>query len=538
MDMMRAMPTIKPRIFAVTAMVGAALVCLAGCGKKEPATQATPPAQPKPVAVAPAASDFEAVTSQLDKGGDLYAYLGTGEALRQFSSKAAPWREVIQGLPNVDAQASEQLTRAFTLVTNLVRESGLESLRGVGMSSLPLDDSLRRSKLYLYYGQGGNAGFLWNLLGAKQHSLEMLNLLPASTSLAMVTDADLKLFWSVLERQLAKVGVPEVDEMLRSFPQQFETATRLQWEAVLGCLGGQYGIVITLDETRTVSIPIGDDQLEIPEPALMLVAKVNDDTLFKRLDDALKESGQSVFAANRPGLQMRTLAVPVPLPLQVGLTVAQSEGYLFLATTDQVVLQALAARAGEGKKLTATDEFKRLSKDIPLEGNQFMFVGERLGQTVRRLQRQALRMAESMGTPQQNWLRSVMQEQAPAVLFAVGSHQPQGWLWVSNGSRHPGSFLLSSALLPAAAFAGMAIPNMSSSPDSSARQVCRENIRAIEAAKSAWALETDRDTDAPKVEDLLPYLLDNEMPVCPEGGEYSISAVSVRTRCSNPDHNE
>jgi hypothetical protein len=149
-------------------------------------------------------------------------------------------------------------------------------------------------------------------------------------------------------------------------PDGFEKATGLNWDKVLGSLGGEFGFAITLDDSKTVSIPVAQDKrLEIPEPALMLVVRVNDDTLFNRIDGVLKQSGQQVFSTDKPNLKMRTLPVPLPLPIQLGFTVAQSEGYLFIATTDLIVQQALAVKAGEKPGLKSTGEFQRLAKDIP-----------------------------------------------------------------------------------------------------------------------------------------------------------------------------
>jgi septal ring factor EnvC (AmiA/AmiB activator) len=66
---------------------------------------------------------------------------------------------------------------------------------------------------------------------------------------------------------------------------------------------------------------------------------------------------------------------------------------------------------------------------------------------------------------------------------------------------------------------------------------CLSNLRMIEAAKDQWALEKQKSaTDVPTVQDLLPYLPNQALPVCPDGGTYSLNAAGEHPSCSVPGH--
>ena len=66
---------------------------------------------------------------------------------------------------------------------------------------------------------------------------------------------------------------------------------------------------------------------------------------------------------------------------------------------------------------------------------------------------------------------------------------------------------------------------------------CINNLRQIDAAKQQWALEKAKSaTDVPTAEDLLPYFKDGIFPVCPDGGTYSINAISDLPTCSIQGH--
>ena len=70
-----------------------------------------------------------------------------------------------------------------------------------------------------------------------------------------------------------------------------------------------------------------------------------------------------------------------------------------------------------------------------------------------------------------------------------------------------------------------------------ARELCLQNLRAIDAAKQLWALEYNKDAkDTPTPQDLLPYLKGNAMPVCPAGGVYLIGSMDQPPICSIPGH--
>jgi hypothetical protein len=62
---------------------------------------------------------------------------------------------------------------------------------------------------------------------------------------------------------------------------------------------------------------------------------------------------------------------------------------------------------------------------------------------------------------------------------------------------------------------------------------CLNNLRQIEAAKSAWALEDGKSVgDIPTAEALILYLPGGVFPVCPSGGTYTIGAVGTPASCS------
>jgi len=444
-------------------VLSCSLALFTSCKKSDTATEQTQPSVTNP-SKAPAATtqsaeknSFQEVTSHLDPGGNLYLYFSTEQILSSLSAKASNLRQLLGALPNINESDRDNIDKGLNIVTNLVKSSGIEDVSGFGLSSIAREKEFYHAKAMLHHYKGKGAGFLWTLFGQKSHALDGLNLLSTNTALAVFYDFDVPLLWSIIEKQVKESGFTEAEQELQKLPQHFEAATGLKWEQVLGSLGGEYGLVLTLNESKKISIPIPSGQpLELPDPALLLVAKVKDNTIFNRVDEALKSSGQSVFRTDEADLKMRTMALPLPLPIQLGPTIATSHGYLFIGSTDLVVKEALAVLAGKAPGLKSTPEFQRLAKDVPQEGNNFVFLSERFGNAMREIQTQALSMSHASGD-QKELLSMFRSEHAP-YLFSVGGNTDEGWLGVSNGNQHPSKLFLAGAIVPTAVSAAMVLP--------------------------------------------------------------------------------
>jgi hypothetical protein len=428
-----------------------AAAVLVGCNKNQ-----TGPA-PK---VSAEKNSFQEVTSKLDAGGDLYAYLSTEKLLDGVSTKVSGWRNVVGAMPNVSSEDHAKIDKGFDVVMHLIKNSGIEDVSGVGVSSIALEKDFYHSKFILHHYQGKGTGFLWTMFGQKAHSLDTQNLLPANTVLAICSDLDIAQLWSVIQKETSESGVPEAEQFLEKLPAGFQKATGLEWDKVLASLGGEYGFILTLDDTRKITLPLpaGDGPLEMPEPALMLVFKVKDDTVFNRIDEALVKTGQQVTRTDKPGLKMRTVLVPIPfVPLRP--SVARSGDYLFIASTDALIQEALAVQAGQKPGLKASEEFRHLSKDMPLQGNAYTFASQRLGRTMQQLQQRAMGMMNNkLQGPQSAWLNSMLTNQCPAFCYSVSANTDEGWVVVGNGSQHPAKVFLAASAVPAGVAAAVVLP--------------------------------------------------------------------------------
>jgi hypothetical protein len=423
-------------------------------------------------------NSFKEVTSKLDAGGDLYVYLSTEQWLKNLSDTIGKYRDMVNALPNLgDNQGA--VTNGFNVVTRLIKDSGVENVSGVGMSSIAREPGFYYSKMVVHHYSGQSDGFMWSMFGKQPHELDGLDLLPADTALAAFHDLDVPEVWSVIQKECDESGFPQASEFLKNLPEQFEKGTGMKWDDVLASLGGEYGIVMTLDNSKMMTVPLPSQvPVQIPQPALMLVVKVKNDAIFDRIDKELKTKQLPVTSVDKSGLKMRTMSVPIPgIPLSP--TIAVSQGYLFLATSDAIVQEALAVKGGKAG-LKSTDEFKKLMTGVPQQGNQFCFLSKRFGETMMTLQLNAMENNNQAPPQIKELMQSLMQPEKAGFAFMVGGNTDEGWVFTGNGNQSGGKVLAAATVAPMAIVAGAALPAIAK-----AKAVAQKNAAAHANARSA-----------------------------------------------------
>src|SRR5207249_9411247 len=180
-------------------LAAALLLAIAGngCGRKEPQEALrgalSPPA--KPTVVSAEKTSFDEVTAQLDPGGSLYGYLSTSQWLEGLSDRVNGWRDAALSLPDLGSEGRSNVSKAFDLITRLIRNSGLESISGVGVSGIALEKGFYQTKFVVQRGTNNPPGGIWTVFGRTPRPLNELDWLPAETVWAVFADLDVSSLW-------------------------------------------------------------------------------------------------------------------------------------------------------------------------------------------------------------------------------------------------------------------------------------------------------------------------------------------------------
>lgn len=495
LDSSAAAPPARPQAsWATRGLLFALLLGLAACKKQEtpePPPKA-PPAPAAPAAAQPAVkTSFSDVTSQLDAGGNLYAYLSTEQWASGLSTNLLRLREFVKALPDTSESDQDMIGAAIQAASHLARESGVEQISGVGVSSAEVAPGFYRSKMILHHYQGRNEGLLWNAMGRAPHALKIVDLLPANTSVLAAGDMDVAAVWQTLERVAAEI--PDLPARLGQMQIMFETATHLSWTNFLASLGSEAGLALTLDQARTVSIPAGSGPLEVPEPGLLLLVKVQNDELFRLVTRFMTNNPQAAMS-EESGLKLCSMTVETPLPMQLRPTVATSGDYFFAATSPDLIRSALKARSS-GEGLVKTDEFKTLAPHAPTTGNQVAYTSKLFAQTMLRLQQQLQKQSLSAGNvsaAQTAIIEKWFQGKEPSYGYMVGANTETGWQFVNIGNRDfSGAMLMAPLAAGVAIPAAMILPALAKAKGRAQAINCMNNMKQQGLALRIWAVDHD-----------------------------------------------
>jgi len=529
----------KFSVHRFAAVCAAALVIFTGCQKKEESA----PSAPTSVTAAPALvsaekNSFNEVTAKLDKGGNFYLYLSTEQTLSNLSSYLAAGSNLVSAMPNIPSEGRQMVDKVFRVLGVVIQESGISQISGLGMSSIAREPGLYYNKMVVHHYAGQGEGLAWSLLGKSAHPLKVLDLLPESTVLASSSDLDLPLLWTSIQHAVQSADVPDATSALEEAPAKFKAVTGLDLDATLHSLAGEYAVILTLDQHKTVTLPLGVTTVEIPSPGLCLVFKVNSDLIFDRVDQLL--TGNPLLSkVDEPNLKMRTVSIPIPIPVDVRPSLARVGDYLLLASSDNMVREIVAVKSGQKKGFKSSDEFKKLSQGVPNEGNNFSLASATLASTLEQFQDRSMAM-QHIDTGAFKNFREVFQHGTNFGTYSVGVNGPEGWEGIGNGSQGGQAVLILPAVAVVGLLSAIAIPNFVKARTVSQQNACINNLRLFDAAKQQWSLEKNKkSTDTPEASDLQPYLgrgPNGEMPTCPAGGVYTIGTVGEKPTCSIPGH--
>jgi hypothetical protein len=474
--------------FVLTAVL---LLGANGCGKKE--EKSATPLQPTPPAAVVSAekTSFTEVTAQLDPGGSIYAYLSTRQWLEGLSGHINGWREAALSLPNLATEEKSNLAKAFDLITRLIKNSGVESISGVGISGIALEKGFYQTKFVVHREANSPPGGIWTLFGQSPRALHELEWLPAETVCAAFSDLDIAALWNTVVNEVNQSGFDEVKGGLEGLNAAVQQATGKKLDELLGSLGGQCGAFLALKDANKISIPLPDGRtLEVGEPGLVIVLKVKDDTLFDWIDRMLQQNPQ-VIRSDEGGLRMRIMPIPAPLPVTLRPTIGRQGDYLFVASNDELIKNMMAVKTGTLAGLKTTAEFKRLAQGMPLEGNSFSFASQRLGDTIQQIQRTALTQMQGQGKEMPTaLLQKIYSLNQPVSSFVVGRSKADGWLTIGHGTQQPANaILLPLVVAPTAILAGMTLPALAKAKGKAQSITCVNNLKQMGLAARIYAAD-------------------------------------------------
>ena len=473
-------------------------------------------------------NSFASVAKHLDAGGSFYLYWSPDEVMAWIEGAFAQAQTFLDkddlgelgldafgiGEPEV-AQAVGIAKMVLGATKNAFMESGLRDINGVGASTVVIEGGLKRNVVMVHHDSAKSDGLIWQLLGTKPHEQDMLKLAPAETAYAVHSEVDVAKGLDWLKDFVTKNTTPEIAGQMAGFLAEANQQIRL--EELIASLGGQYGVLMTLDEKKQVPIPMaglmGGPQgappgippvINIPSPGLAIVVKVKDQTLkdelIPMLGSALEEQGIVIEKQDADGVKLSVIDLPIPpdvpeaLRSLVSPTIFQNDNYLVFSTTTTLAKQIIAVQQGKAEGLRGTAEFKKLSKGMDTKGNHFAFLSERVGR--------------HYGSFLQTMMKAAPEEEVPAFAkewmvklgtfgmssqLAVMQAMPEGHRYVTHttGMGQEVALVLGLGVAPAGIMASMLLPALAQAKEKANAVKSVVNARQLGVGVVAHAFDND-----------------------------------------------
>jgi hypothetical protein len=477
---------------------------------------------------------FDSVASHLDQGGDLLVIANVDGIVE----KAAEWIRTIvtatsAGDPNADA-----VRAAASKLPGFLRRNGFYSIQGFGISAVPRADGLTEMKSYVSRDPAAAHLPLWRaLVGNKPRRVACLDMIPADASMFQVMVGEPAALWTMVKQGVSEVGGPDAAKSFDKAMASFAKAAGVPMDAIVKSLGDEcFWTVVMPPEAAAPDAQGGAPAMPWGNASVLAGVAVRDDTLFNLISNKLTQAGQPVALTNiGAAVVLKVGAEGGPLPIMP--CVAKFNGYLVLSLDEKALSSAVNA-FGRKNGLAATPEFKKMFANRPLVNNGMSYTTPRFVQKIMELQGMA--MAMTGGGPQASELaalQKMMMGDTNQTSASVTIVTPEGVLLSGLSSMNGRDMVTAMAAAPVGMMAAIAIPSFVKARSTSSSMSCVNNLRMMDAGKEQWAMEANKETGAePDLQGVCAYIKGARLPVCPQGGEYSLNAIGQNPTCTIPGH--
>ncbi len=491
---------------------------------QEPATR------PDPAATAAA---YEEIAGRLTPGGDLFVVLNM-EGVCEQGMSALVELAAAGGAENPAAVRVVRQLHAF------LKDQGLYAARGLGMSAVPRADGLNELRVFLAREPEAALRPFWRAcVGSAPRPAQALRYLPADTELARAGAAEPAAAWALVRAAVREVAPPEAGAAFEAGLEAAAARLGVTLDELLASIGSDAAFAILLSRETTISVPAGPDGvLALPSPSLLLALRLNDPALPDLIRRQAAELGLPLMETVVEGTTVRSMVLPVPF-VPVQLAMAEHDGFFLLGTTVATVEAAIrSAVAGGG--LTAREDYRAAFAGQPAANNGMVYASPRFGAFMKDLQ--GLAMAVQPAAPGESpaaraFVQRLVEAQPAAACAMTVVNEPGGILSAGTSTAGGREMVLSAAMMPLGMAVGIALPAMNKARETARQTACLKNLRLIEAAKQAWAVENEQEDGADvDIEALGDYLPGGVLPACPAGGAYVIGPVGTPPTCDCPGH--
>jgi hypothetical protein len=406
---------------------------------------------------------FNAVQNLLDAGGTFYLYSNLKDLFKKDTDQQ------LQALMRNNSAITAQLTQYLPIANKIVDRLGVYGLQDLGVSSIS-DNGMRRMKMFIGSSDGREKGCL-KLLGGNPHPLSILDRVPADTLLLVNMDWDPQATWQLLCDAAQDANAkPQLDMAIQTLKQNQE----LDIEGIVQGLGNEVTLIANLSAQEL--------QTDHPMPQVALMVRVKNAEVYEKVCASLKKANQADAEKTEGKLRITPLKRDRGIPLD---PVLATDGEFLYFSVDRNYVQQLAA--GTQTPLRNTDAFKKLSANLPTEGNGCFYTSPDASEKVLSLLEKGMDKTQP-DNPMSNLIKQ-FREKSPSGNLTIRVNRTDGVLYVGHGLLPiMGAF----PTLGVGGLAAIALPNFAEAQIRSKVSRTQSDLRSMHVALEAFHMDNNK----------------------------------------------
>lgn len=233
-------------------------VFFTACEKEKIATDV----KTKPCAVVPKAQQsthFDTVSSYLDLGGILFAYLDISQDAEVATQYLAEIYDAFKD--EIPMPVPKDID-----VKKLAQGLGLHNVDALGISSIK-DGDIYINKTFAY--TSGPRQGLMKIAGGEAHEFSIAKMAPKNADIVLEQDVNLEALSTVVQSSIKQVMGPQ-GAMLLGMLNAPMPHTTITWQKLIEKLNTTVGLVVRMDKTKKITLPGNDMTMPFTEVVVVI----------------------------------------------------------------------------------------------------------------------------------------------------------------------------------------------------------------------------------------------------------------------------
>lgn len=423
-------------------------------------------------------SGFQKALTRLDHDADLVVYWNPARMLDEVMKNLGSLPDIISaGDPSLTPEEFNEMKRTLGLIQELVSETGVADIDGLGFSSRRVSDILHSHKVIIQKSTESDA-LIWRLFGNAVPIEEHLGQFPADTLVGFSGHFRAR---EALESLNKAILTHANSELVNSWIRMLDTLDQgMNIGRILQSSEGGIRFAVMADDSAMMPVPSRDGGFELPEPSMALSIQVKDDSILQLVRESIGETPLEPLQTDVSDAIGFSMKLRVPLPLEIRPTFIYHDGYFAVGTNPKAAQNLLWPGRAEIGDLAGTEEAKHWAGQFISPVNSMTFVSRRLGRLVGESFEKAFGAMDTENGPSANpWLGFRKIDWQNQQYFSVARVDEDGFYSETWTSSSPGQTAI---LFPIAVGAAKIVPGFMGARDLAESHRCIANLRTLGSA--------------------------------------------------------